>query len=690
MDTVNVIDPSTGKAHAIPYDKLPHALEAGGEFADEDQKQKAIKIQDGTYNESETVAKSQQPKEATGWKAVGADALRLLGDTLKSGVGFARRLPGNVSEAASELVQHPLSYPPHVAQQVLASLGEGAKGLYNVQHDLLSELGERKVIPEWLKKYNELAPLSHIPEDTGVEKFLGLQLTKKSDELIRALPTIYGGGKLLASPINKVKKFATAPSKDKLFQRALEERIAKAGEKANMSEADLKDLQNALKLDYSNIFGETLGEASPIPLREKINVGEHKLAEKKPFTEIPEKDIGEIPAEPDTKAIIDQKKSALQSATEQAEKVVGIKENPRLAAGAKVKKAIGDVKSKANQLYNDARKQYVDQKISADNTSEIESVTKDLEALKDADELAPGYGSGTAEQKGLDAQLQSLKGEKVNASDIFDLQRTLEKMAEDTRKKQYSGVNDIEFKRLGSLADRFDNHADSLSTRLEAVGGKEVQSMITEANKGWKTYKNLSNRNPVGKSALKGEIPTRTMVEIAKDHPGNDFLAELVKADPELKRQILASYTGESTVNKLLNPTSLTKKYLQSLPEVEEHVNSLKEALRGVKEGEVKANQVKKEYDELVKSMKDAAKEQKVRKDAILESEKLKKQIKFKQDAIPKIESKMKKVDTHTAEYKKLQKELDEHKKFIQDKGGRLKELAAFFVKVKGAGMVHL
>jgi hypothetical protein len=76
--------------------------------------------------------------------------------------------------------------------------------------------------------------------------------------------------------------------------------------------------------------------------------------------------------------------------------------------------------------------------------------------------------------------------------------------------------------------------------------------------------------------------------------------------------------------------------------------------------------------------------------EAIEESEKLTKQIKFNEDAIPKIEAKMKDEDVNSLEYKKLKKELADRLKFNEDKGGRLKELAKFFVKVKLAGKVHL
>ena len=627
-----------------------------------------------------------QPKERTGVLGVVSDVARGTGNAVKGGIKFAAQTPQMLEDLGEELLNHPGTGQLRGLAEIGAEGAEIGKGIINAPYNLNQYLARKHLLPQVLGKLGKLIP--HIPEDTGLEKALGLE-ARKGDKLLRGLTE---GAGLIAggAPIAKgIKKLATAPSKEKLFQRALETRVSEAAEKAGLSEEALKSLQDKLKLDYSSIHGEKLGQANPVALQEGINVKQSKLAENKPLTEIPEQNVGEIPPEPDTKAIIQQKKDALETAKKEAEKALGTLDNPRLKAGAKFKKAITDVKQSASELYDSARKHYIDQKIVADNGAEIKSVTKDLEALKDADELAPGYGSGTAEQKALESQLESLKGEKVNASDIFDLQRTLEKMAEDTRKKQYSGVNDLEFKRLGSLADRLESHAGTLEKRLESVGGKDVQKMIKEANKGWTTYKNLSARNPVGKAALKGEIPMRTMVEIAKDHPGNDFLQNLVNADPELKKHVLAAYTGESNVNKLMKPTSLAKKYLEDLPEVEEHVNALKQALQGVKEGEVKASRVKKEYDDLVKSMKEAAKEQKIRRDAIEESEKLKKQIKFKEDAIPKIKAKMKDVEANSAEYKRLQKELEDHKKFIQDKGGRLKELAAFFVKVKGVNMLH-
>ena len=640
----------------------------------------------------------EQPKERTGFTGIASDVLHGLGNALKSGKGFIKDVPQMTEDLGEELLEHPGTGQIRGLGQIGAGIADIGKSVFNAPHDLAEYLSKKEIplvsaaentkVPftdNW--KLKDLIP--HLPEDTGVEKALGLT-PKKGDRLLRAIPdiatTVAGGAGL----VKGVKKLATKPSKEKMFQRALEKRIEESAGKAGASKDDLKALQDALKLDYSSIHGETLGEANPVSLQESINVKNHQLAEKKPLTEIPEQQIGEIPPEPDTKAIVAEKKAAAEDARKAAEETLGVLDNPRLKGGAIVQKAIKDVKKSSSDLYDSARNHYVEKKIMADNSKEIKAVTSDLEELKAADELAPGYGSGTAEQKALEGQLAALKGEQVNASDIFDLQRTLEKMAQDTRKKQYSGVSELDFKRLGSIAERLDNHADKLATRLEAVGGKEVQGMIKEANKGWKTYKDLEKNN-VGKAALsKGEIPSRAMIDIANTQSGNEFLRALTESYPELKKHMLAAHIGESSVNKLLKPNTLTKNYLKALPEVEDKVQELKEAIAGVKEGESKAASVKKGYDDLVKSMKDAAKEQKVRQDAIQESDALKKQIKFKQDALPKIEAKMKAVETNSAEHKRLQKELDDHKKFIQDKGGRLKELGAFILKVKLAGKVHL
>ena len=623
----------------------------------------------------------EEPMERTGLLGIGADLARGLGNAYKGGIKFAADTPEMLEDLGEQLLENPGTGQLRGVAQIGAEAADIGKGIINAPYNLNQYLARKHLLPQVLGKLGKFIP--HIPEDTGVEKALGLE-PKKGDKLIRGLTegaAIASGGVPIAKGI---KKAVTAPSKERLFKRALEDKLALAQKEQVLSESEVKALEDALKLKYSELHGERIGEVSPIGQQVNINVKKHELAQKKPLTEIPEKEIGELPEAPDIKAIMEEHKSNVEAARKSAEEKLGILENPRLKAGAKFKTAIKDLHQSASDLYKAARDTYKSKQITANNSAEIKSATKELEALKEADELAPGYGSGTAEQKALEANIEALKGEKVNASDIFDLQRTLEKMAETTRKKQYSGVTELEFKRLGGIADRLDSHADKLAKRLEEVGGKDVQKIITEANKGWRTYKDLTKKNPLGKAAMKGDVPSNAMIELAKDHPGNEFLNGLVESNPELKKHILAAYAGESNVNKLLKPASLTKKYLESLPEVDEHVNALKQAINDYRAGEVNTGKVKREYDELVQSMKRTASEQKIRQDAINESKELEKQIKFHEEAIPKLEEKIKIAKKKGAEVKRLEEQKAQHQRDLADKGTRLKKAKNTILKIAG------
>lgn len=165
------------------------------DFDDESSENPSMKLE---------LVKDERSKEIPGFRGLFHDTINLLRDALHGGIGFVRRSPGNLKEIGSELIEHPLSAPPHMAQQVLAGLGEGAKGLANIPHEILDELANKKITPEWLRT-------GSIPEDTGVEKFLGLEPTKKSDELLRALPALAGGGAAVAKGASRIKKFLKEP-----------------------------------------------------------------------------------------------------------------------------------------------------------------------------------------------------------------------------------------------------------------------------------------------------------------------------------------------------------------------------------------------------------------------------------------------------------------------------------------------
>ncbi|KTD02440.1 hypothetical protein [Fluoribacter gormanii] len=64
----------------------------------------------------------------------------------------------------------------------------------------------------------------------------------------------------------------------------------------------------------------------------------------------------------------------------------------------------------------------------------------------------------------------------------------------------------------------------------------------------------------------------------------------------------------------------------------------------------------------------------------LAEAKSLQQQIEFHKNAIPKIEKQMAKVDAKSAEYERLKKELDAHKKHIADKNHLLKKYGKYVV----------
>lgn len=618
---------------------------------------------------------TEESPERTGLFGIMSDVGHGIGGAIQGAAKFAADTPQMVDDLKEQLRKNPDLEAVRGVGQVGAEAANIGKDLFNAPYNLNQYLARKHLLPQILDKFvtpilekgGKLIP--HIPEDTGLETALGLT-PRKGDRLLRGVTdaaSLVAGG----VPVTKgIKNIATAPSKQRAFLRALESKLDKVAEEKGLAKGDLDKLKQSLTDEYTKLHPSRPGELTPIGQQSEINIKKQKLEANPKKDEIPEGELPKIPEKPDTKTMLEEHQKAIDEAKEAAEKGLDILDNPSIKAGGKIKNAIENLKGKASGLYKEARNHYVDKKIMADNSKEIKAVTDDLNALKDADELAPGYGSGTAEQKALESHLEALKTEKVNASDIFDLQRTLEKMAENARQKQFAsgkGTTDLERKRYGELAERFDNHADSLAKRLEAIGGKDIQKIITEANKGWRTYKQLTKDNPVGKAAMKGNVPSQSLIKLAEDHPANDFLKGLVNSDPELRKHLLAAYSGEKDVNKLLNPSTVIKNYVESLPEVEEKLNTFKNAVSDYKAGEKSANKINKAHDDLVKSMKDVA-----------EAKQLQQQIKFHEEAIPKIKAKMDKLDAKSAEHAKLEKEIQAHKNHITDKNYRLNKYGKY------------
>lgn len=199
-----------------------------------------------TEQQSEIPSYQSGEKERLGFKGLGADTIDMLGNALKGGIGFLGRAPGEAKELVKDRIKNPLSM--HNEGQVLASLAEGGKSLINLPHKAIAELGRKELIPDWLKKYNEL-PFTHIPEDTGIEKALGLQPTRKSDELVRAVPMLAGGATSLAKVIGKGLKTLKGPD----LKQAIRETQSKVNAITEKSGNIFDHIENTLEKEGKNV-----------------------------------------------------------------------------------------------------------------------------------------------------------------------------------------------------------------------------------------------------------------------------------------------------------------------------------------------------------------------------------------------------------------------------------------------------
>lgn len=176
-----------------------------------------------------TLTKSA-PKEHTGLLGVGADLARGLGGAIKGGIGFIRDIPENLEKSGQYIAEHPFKAPLHMAGQLAAETADIGKGLINAPYNLNQYLARKHLLPQVLGKLGKFIP--HIPEDTGVEKALGLEADpEKGDALIRAVPelaTALAGG---AGLVKSGKKLFKAPDLKEAI-RATQGKVNKATSEA--------------------------------------------------------------------------------------------------------------------------------------------------------------------------------------------------------------------------------------------------------------------------------------------------------------------------------------------------------------------------------------------------------------------------------------------------------------------------
>ncbi len=190
--------------------------------------------------------------ETTGLSGLGAD---LLSAAFRA-KDFAQDIPNKLEKSGKYIEEHPGSSILHNAGQLAAGAADVGKSIVNAPHDLLKYFIKKHLafdIPLGGKWHtSDLIP--HIPEDTGIEKALGLEADpEKGDDLIRAIPEIAadvaGGVGLLKSG----KKIFKAPDLKEAIrdtQKTVNAKLDKSGKVFDKIENTLDETgKNIVSID---------------------------------------------------------------------------------------------------------------------------------------------------------------------------------------------------------------------------------------------------------------------------------------------------------------------------------------------------------------------------------------------------------------------------------------------------------
>jgi len=123
------------------------------------------------------------PETTTGWSGIGQDIMHGI-----EGIPHAIEA---IPEEVKGIKQQYHNEPSRIGKNILSGIGEAGIGLLNTPYEALHYLGQKELIPNWLKKYNEL-PFTHIP-NLEIEEKIGLGSQKPGDTLLKLIPQLIGG-----------------------------------------------------------------------------------------------------------------------------------------------------------------------------------------------------------------------------------------------------------------------------------------------------------------------------------------------------------------------------------------------------------------------------------------------------------------------------------------------------------------
>jgi hypothetical protein len=546
------------------------------------------------------------PPEKKGWGSIVEDVSNIPGNALEYGLD----IPHQASESGGQIVNK----PGRALMNLLSGTGGLAKGFFNLPYEGIKYLGEKDVIPEWLKKYNEEGmriPFTnkHIPThvgDIGFDKLAGLDVPEAGDQFLHDLPGLYAGGKALLSipgVKNAGKRIIAQKDYGKLKKKTGE--LETKHEEATGEHKAATEEYNALK----NFLESQVGYESSNPhvLERKAAEAQQKLealrgeSEATPehlrATEEPQKpettplslvepvrpeltDINQLPKTEVSGEGLQQAESLLKTNEQKAaEKEANISEHlgegnaHRKRVAQKLNPILEARQADVGKGYDEYTNGLKDKHVTLTNPRDAKAITADIQKR-----LMEGDTSSKEMIKLTDELANLGKGETMPADKFVSAYRSLRTMEQKTRSSAY-GKTQQEFDRLTEAADSMKKDLKMMEGIIDKGLGQDNLKELHGLNRRYATevaplfsnkfyqYMQANNKAPAN---MIEQLTNEPYVRSTNPNKvtGTQILNEIIRNDPELLQNIV----GERFAHK---PESLHQwdeaahQFIQHMPELQ-------------------------------------------------------------------------------------------------------------------------
>lgn len=564
----------------------------------------------GASSEKEEDVPYTPPPPRTGWGAVGEDIGELPGKTLD----YAMDLPNQIGQSAGQVYNE----PGRAIKNLLAGVGELGVGTLNLPHEAIKYLGEKQVIPEWLKKYNETGmPIpftgKNIPthvDNLGAEEAIGLGgEPHEGDKFLRELPGIVAGVKAFKS-IPGVKgsgkkiaaQFQRGPLKRKVEALEKQHEEATGEHTAAMGEYNaLKDfLESQAGFETSNPNALTRKATEAQQALKGLQEQSAAVPAALRATEEPVRpEISEEPIR-QTESLL--KTNAQKSAEHEAaiSQYLGKGNAHRKRVAEKLNPILEERQAVIGRGYDSYLKGLKDKQVTLSNPRDAKTITADIQQrLKQGD-------TTSKEILALDDELANLgKGEVMPADKFVSAYRSLRQMAQRTRSSAY-GKSPQEFDRLTEAADSMDADVSKMSKIIDSGLGKENLDELHKLNHRYATEIAPLFKNKFFQHMQANNKAPANMIEQLTNEPyikstnpnkitGTQILNEIIKGDPELLQNVV----GERFAHKpeaLHEWDEAAHGFIQHMPELQELRGKHFESKQAEAQSKIDLDRVKQEH----------------------------------------------------------------------------------------------